>query len=117
MNILEELKVMQAQLDALDADINSKESKVEELKADKKALAAKIEMAVKVSRHYEDQAQEKIMFDSEAFATLVIKIKASCGAAIDDDIRQYSNKTGVDLPQEFDEAAEEEPQELLKATN
>ena len=108
MSVLDELKSMQVELERLDAEIIAIDDRKKEVKKLRDDLKSKIDLATRVGEEYEEKAQEKAMYDSEAFATLALKIIAKYGSEFNDDIKQFAEAAILELPDGLKSEAEEE---------
>ena len=109
MTALESLKSKQARIESLRIDAAKAEAEAE-------ALENEIKLAIEVSKDYEEKAEEKKMYDSEALATLLVKITSIAGDALDDAVREFAEAASLDIPKQIQPADEETTEEAATGT-
>ena len=103
MTALDTLKTTQARIETLRNDAAKSCQEADELEKE-------ICLAIEVAKDYEDKAEEKKMYDSEALATLLIKITSEAGGALDEAIREFAESASLEIPEEIRKPEEDDVQ-------
>ena len=105
MNAILALKAKQERIDKLRSDAVIAEAEAKELERE-------IVLAIEIAKDYEENAEEKKMDDSEALATLLIKITSEYGGALDEAVREFAEAASLDIPEAIRPTEKEDVQEM-----
>ncbi len=95
MNVLEELKQMQSELESLNEEYKATLARADKIVQRITEKEAAIDLAVRVAAHYEEQIKEQRELTNESFRTLHVKWLA--GGATNADFKQYAEDASYDF--------------------